>query len=70
MNWDATPPERVQHAQGPGDRPAAGEGVANQEAKRQGGHVGSRGKEGHEREVFVEQGKGARLSKHLSGGDF
>ena len=49
MNQDTNPPVRVQHAQGPGDRPAAaGEGVANQEAKRQGGHVGSRGKEGHE----------------------
>ena len=70
MNQDTNPPVRVQHAQGPGDRPAEEEGDANQEAKRQGGHVGSRGKEGHERKVFVEQGKGARLSKHISGGDF
>ena len=36
MNWDATPPERVQHAQGPGDRPVAGEGVLTRrpEARR------------------------------------
>ena len=69
MNQDTNPPVRVQHAQGPGDRPAEEEGDANQEAKRQGGHVGSRGKEGHEGKVFVERGKGARLSKHISGGD-
>ena len=59
MNQDPNQPVCVQHAQGPGDRPAAGEGVANQEAKRQGGHDGSRGYEGHEGEVVVEQGKGA-----------
>ena len=38
--------------------------------KEQGGHVRSRGKEGHEREILVEQGKGARSSKHFSGWDF
>ena len=35
----------------------------------QGGHDGSMGYEGHEGEVVEEQGKGAELSNHISGGE-